>query len=80
MTVRRTRNARDFFIAGQGVGLVVTSLATTADSFMNIASAALVGMISTTTSRRSWSFSDRDRAAPPVGVSTVVPALSRSSA
>ncbi len=42
MTVRRTRNARDFFIAGQGVGLVVTSLATTADSFMNIASAALV--------------------------------------
>ncbi|HUO86646.1 MAG TPA: sodium/proline symporter, partial [Thermoanaerobaculia bacterium] len=30
---RRTRNARDFFIAGQGVGLVVTGLATTTAAF-----------------------------------------------
>ena len=30
---RRTRNAKDFFIAGQGVGLVVTGLATTTAAF-----------------------------------------------
>ena len=30
---RRTRNARDFFIAGQGIGLLVTGLATTSAAF-----------------------------------------------
>ncbi len=31
--VRRTRNARDFFIAGQGIGLLVTTLATMSAAF-----------------------------------------------
>jgi Na+/proline symporter len=31
--VRRTRSARDFFIAGQGIGLVVTALATMSAAF-----------------------------------------------
>jgi len=31
--VRRTRNARDFFIAGQGIGVVVTALATMSAAF-----------------------------------------------
>ncbi|HEX6200662.1 MAG TPA: hypothetical protein VF150_10385, partial [Thermoanaerobaculia bacterium] len=30
---RRTRTSRDFFIAGQGLGLVVTGLATTSAAF-----------------------------------------------
>lgn len=30
---RRTRNAKDFFIAGQGIGLLVTGLATTSAAF-----------------------------------------------
>ncbi len=31
--VRRTRNAKDFFIAGQGIGLIVTALATMSAAF-----------------------------------------------
>ena len=31
--VRRTRTAKDFFIAGQGIGLVVTGLATMSAAF-----------------------------------------------